>query len=179
MRTIIVLSLATLLLFSSFSRILCEEEEEEDLSFLDEPDNDDTSTSLGHHHHDDGDGDGVEEDDEFDDFSGLEEDTEAIKEMEVDEKDVFVLNEKNFSEVVNNNRFVMVEFYATWCGHCQALAPEYAAAATELKDDGVILAKVDGTEDNELTKEYDVQGFPAFFFLIDGLPKPYKGQTTK
>ncbi|CAM8879171.1 unnamed protein product [Rhodiola kirilowii] len=98
---------------------------------------------------------------------------------DVDEKDVVVLKEGNFSDAIQKNRFVMVEFYAPWCGHCQALAPEYAAAATELKDDGVVLAKVDATEENELSQEYDVQGFPTVVFFIDGVHKPYSGQRTK
>ncbi|GFZ13143.1 PDI-like 1-4 [Actinidia rufa] len=73
----------------------------------------------------------------------------------------------------------MVEFYAPWCGHCQSLAPEYAAAATELKGEAVALAKVDATEERELAEEYEVQGFPTVYFFVDGEHKPYTGQRTK
>ncbi|TKY48522.1 disulfide isomerase 1-4 [Spatholobus suberectus] len=167
MRILVVLSLTTLLLFCSFSPILCDDlADDEDLSFLDEP-----STSEHDHDH-------FDDDANFGDFSDFG-DPEAYKEPEVDEKDVVVLKEKNFSDVVKNNRFVMVEFYAPWCGHCQALAPEYAAAATELKGENVILAKVDATEENELGQQYDVQGFPTVYFFIDGIHKPYNGHRTK
>ncbi|MFS7985429.1 putative protein disulfide-isomerase [Helianthus anomalus] len=50
---------------------------------------------------------------------------------------------------LQKNRYVMVEFYATWCGHCMVLKPEYAAAPTELKADEVVLAKVDAGEETE------------------------------
>ncbi|KAL5130240.1 Protein disulfide isomerase-like 1-4 [Glycine soja] len=182
-RLIVSLSLATLLLFSSLSLTLCDKippqndnnnDDDEDLSFLEEPDD---AAATSHHGHfpdpdrfdEDGDDDG--------DFSGFDHSTEEA--FEVDDKDVVVLKERNFTTVVENNRFIMVEFYAPWCGHCQALAPEYAAAATELKPDGVVLAKVDATVENELANEYDVQGFPTVFFFVDGVHKPYTGQRTK
>ncbi|XP_010554555.1 PREDICTED: protein disulfide isomerase-like 1-3 [Tarenaya hassleriana] len=97
----------------------------------------------------------------------------------VDEKDVVVLTKENFTGFVGNNSFVMVEFYAPWCGHCQALAPEYAAAATELK--GVAaLAKLDATEAGELAQKYEVQGFPTVFLFVDGeVQKTYEGERTK
>ncbi|KAJ0255372.1 Protein disulfide isomerase-like 1-3 [Hirschfeldia incana] len=97
----------------------------------------------------------------------------------VDEKDVAVLTKNNFTEFVRNNSFAMVEFYAPWCGACQALAPEYAAAATELK--GVAaLAKIDATEEADLALEYEIQGYPTVFLFVDGeMRKTYEGERTK
>ncbi|XP_050160342.1 protein disulfide isomerase-like 1-4 [Malus sylvestris] len=103
----------------------------------------------------------------------------SYKEPEVDEKDVAILKATNFNDMVEKNRFVMVEFYAPWCEHYQALKPEYSAAATELKGEYVILAKVDAIKENELSQEYGIEGFPTIFFFIDGVHKPYAGQRTK
>ncbi|XP_059666073.1 protein disulfide isomerase-like 1-4 isoform X2 [Cornus florida] len=96
----------------------------------------------------------------------------------IDEKDVVVLRESNFSDFVLKNRYVMVEFYAPWCVHCQALAPEYAAAATELNGEA-LLAKVDATEEYKLAQKYKIAGYPTMFFFIHGVHNPYSGQRTK
>jgi len=187
------LSLATLLLFSSLSLSLSDKpspndnknnqndnHDDEDLSFLEEPDDVAATSHRDHFPDPDHFNDDEDDDDDFGDFSGFDSSTEeAFKEPAIDDKDVVVLKERNFTTVIENNRFVLVEFYAPWCGHCQALAPEYAAAATELKPDGVVLAKVDATIENELAHEYDVQGFPTVFFFVDGVHKPYTGQRTK
>ncbi|GAV69975.1 Thioredoxin domain-containing protein, partial [Cephalotus follicularis] len=73
---------------------------------------------------------------------------------------------------------VMVEFYASWCEHCQASAPEYAATATDLKSD-VALANVDATEESDLAHKYGIQGFPAILFFFEGVHPACEVQRTK
>ncbi|KAJ1277399.1 hypothetical protein BS78_04G001000 [Paspalum vaginatum] len=102
---------------------------------------------------------------------------------QVDETHVLLLTAANFSSFLAARRHVMVEFYAPWCAHCQALAPDYAAAAAHLAAHShqadLALAKVDATEDTDLAQKYDVQGFPTILFFIDGVPKEYNGARTK
>ncbi|KAK9741248.1 hypothetical protein RND81_03G092200 [Saponaria officinalis] len=98
-----------------------------------------------------------------------------------DEKDVVILDKSNFADLVNNTKHVMVEFHASWCGYCQSLAPEYAAAATELKEEGsdVVLAKVDAIEEIELADAFKIGGFPTLYLFSHGQQLLYEGQRTK
>ncbi|RLN09497.1 protein disulfide isomerase-like 1-4 [Panicum miliaceum] len=120
------------------------------------------------------------EDDDL--FEDQEEDL-PDQQPQIDETHVVVLTAANFSSFLAATRHVMVEFYAPWCGHCQELAPDYAAAASHLaahhSQTHVALAKVDATEDTELALQYDVQGFPTILFFIDGVPTDYNGARTK
>lgn len=189
-----VLCLSTFLILSHFTSLSLSNPssgtgaaDDDDLSFLEEPEDGHAST------HDSYDPDLPD----FDEFSGDEDDFENynyedddfevpsdFKDEEdftdlLDDKDVVVLSDNNFTDFIDSNRYVMVEFYAPWCGHCKALAPEYAAAATELKGEPVVLAKVDAQEDSDLAESYEVQGFPTILFFVDGVHKPYLGQRTK
>ena len=49
-------------------------------------------------------------------------------------KDVIELTEANWrKKVENNEKGILVEFYAPWCGHCKSLAGPWADAASQLK----------------------------------------------
>lgn len=93
--------------------------------------------------------------------------------------DVVVLNSDNFDDVVMNEDFVIVEFYAPWCGHCKKLEPEWEAAATILKKDGIVLAKVDATENKELGETYEVTGYPTIKMFRKGNAFDYNGGRDK
>jgi protein disulfide-isomerase A1 len=90
--------------------------------------------------------------------------------------DVHTLTTETFKDFVKEHDLVLAEFYAPWCGHCKALAPKYEEAATELKDKNIALVKVDCTEEEELCRDYEVDGYPTLkvFRGVED-PKPYGG----
>ncbi|XP_038941296.1 protein disulfide-isomerase A2 isoform X1 [Rattus norvegicus] len=108
---------------------------------------------------------------------------ESIGEEVPEEDGILVLNNQTLSLALQEHSALMVEFYAPWCGHCKALAPEYSKAAALLAAESaaVTLAKVDGPAEPELTKEFGVVGYPTLKFFQNGNrtnPEEYIGPKT-
>jgi len=84
------------------------------------------------------------------------------------------LTKSNFDQMIMSD-IILVKFYAPWCGHCKAMAPAYEEAAEKLSEQGIPLAKVDGTEEPEITQAQSVKGFPTLKVFRKGVASDYTG----
>ena len=78
------------------------------------------------------------------------------------------LTHKEFKkEVLDHKGAVMVDFYASWCGPCKAMAPIVEELAKEMKDK-IKIAKVSIETEEDLASEYGVMSIPTFIFFKNG-----------
>lgn len=73
----------------------------------------------------------------------------------------------SFSELVNSAPVVLVEFYASWCPHCQKMMP-VVAQIQELLEGRADVYQFDIDENQKLANEVDVQSIPSFLVYHNG-----------
>ncbi|MFI1968023.1 thioredoxin [Streptomyces cinnamoneus] len=77
------------------------------------------------------------------------------------------LTKDNFDEIVSDSGFVLIDFWAEWCGPCRQFAPVFEKAAERHQD--IVFAKVDTEAQPELAVSFEIQSIPTLMIVRDNI----------
>lgn len=78
---------------------------------------------------------------------------------------ILELNADNFQQTINDNANVIVDFWAPWCAPCRAFAPTFEAASE--KQPGIIFAKVNTEEQQDIAAAFNIRSIPTLMVFRD------------
>ena len=76
------------------------------------------------------------------------------------------VSEIDFESVIGNNKYVLVDFWAEWCGPCKMMAPVLDSIAES--NGWLKVVKVNADENPNLTKKYDISSIPTLLLFREG-----------
>ena len=78
-----------------------------------------------------------------------------------------VITDANFAETLNTDKPVLVDFWATWCGPCKAIAPVVEEIAAEYEGKAVV-GKCNVDECDDAPMNYNIRSIPTLIFFKNG-----------
>lgn len=83
------------------------------------------------------------------------------------EKIIYVNSTKEFDDLLAKEKYVLVDFWATWCAPCRMIAPVIEKLADQYAGK-VTVAKVDVDQQQELSIRYGISSIPTVIFFKEG-----------
>lgn len=76
-------------------------------------------------------------------------------------------NMETFQQIINGEKPVLIDFYATWCGPCKAMSPIVEQIGKEMQGQARVL-KIDVDKNQAVTAQYQIQAVPTFMIFKKG-----------
>jgi thioredoxin 1 len=73
----------------------------------------------------------------------------------------------SFHDIIHSEKPVLIDFFGTWCGPCQMLAPILKQVKDNLGD-RISIIKIDVDKNQELAAKYQVRGVPTMLLFQNG-----------
>ena len=77
------------------------------------------------------------------------------------------INQNEFEQLIADNKFVVVDYTASWCGPCRMIAPLIDRLAVEYGN-SVSVVKIDIEKNQDNAKKYEIKDIPAVLVFRDG-----------
>ena len=74
----------------------------------------------------------------------------------------------SFQDIINSDKPVLLDFYATWCGPCQMLGPILKNVKDSIGD-RVTIIKIDVDKNEEIATKYRIKGVPTMMLFQNGV----------
>jgi thioredoxin 1 len=78
-----------------------------------------------------------------------------------------IITDENFDQAIKENKAILIDFWAEWCGPCRKVSPILEEISSE---NNLLVGKLNIDENTEKPREYSVQSIPTMVLFVNGNP---------